>query len=181
SGTTLHGASADDYTSPPVPRPGPTAVAPADSPARFGGGPAAWHPPGPPTRRRFRDCEAAPKHRSTMARIAIGGFQHETNTFAPTKAGYDAFARGGSWPALVSGDGMCDAVKGINLSIAGFIEAAQAAGHDLVPTTWAAASPSAEVTDDAFERITGLIVDGLRAALAAGPLDAVYLCLHGAM
>src|SRR3546814_3395699 len=29
--------------------------------------------------------------------------------------------------------------------------------------------------------LSGLIVGGLRAALAAGPLDAVYLCLHGAM
>lgn len=116
-----------------------------------------------------------------MARIAIGGFQHETNTFAPTKADYEAFSRGGGWPALVSGPALFEAVEGINISVAGFIEGAQAAGHDLVPTTWAAAAPSAEVTDDAFERISGLIVDGIRAALAAGPLDAVYLCLHGAM
>ena len=29
-----------------------------------------------------------------MARIAIGGLQHETNTFAPSKADYPAF--GGS-------------------------------------------------------------------------------------
>lgn len=116
-----------------------------------------------------------------MARIAIGGFQHETNTFAPTKAGYEAFARGGGWPGLVSGPALFDAVKGINISVAGFIEAAMAAGHDLVPTTWAAAAPSAEVTDDAFERIAGLIVEGLRAALSEGPLDVVYLCLHGAM
>lgn len=116
-----------------------------------------------------------------MARIAIGGFQHETNTFAPTKADYDAFTRGGGWPGLVSGPALFDAVAGINISVAGFVAAARAAGHDLLPTTWAAAAPSAEVTDDAFERIAGLIVDGLRDAMAAGPLDAVYLCLHGAM
>ena len=85
-----------------------------------------------------------------MARIVIGGFQHETNTFAPTKAGLDAFTRGGSWPALITGEGLFDAVAGINLSVAGFIDAARAAGHDLVPTTWAAASPSAHVTDAAF-------------------------------
>ena len=113
-----------------------------------------------------------------MARIVIGGFQHETNTFAPTKAGLDAFTRVGSWPALITGEGLFDAVAGINLSVAGFIDAARAAGHDLVPTTWAAASPSAHVTDAAFEHIAGLIVDGVRAAL---PADAVYLCLHGAM
>lgn len=71
-----------------------------------------------------------------MARIAIGGFQHETNTFAPTKADYEAFARGGGWPALVSGPALFEAVNGINISVAGFIDAARAAGHDLVPTTW---------------------------------------------
>ncbi|MBC7136914.1 M81 family metallopeptidase [Oceanibaculum nanhaiense] len=113
-----------------------------------------------------------------MARIAIGGFQHETNTFAPSKATFEDFARGGSWPALVSGGDLFDAVKGINLSIAGFIEEAQERGHELVPTAWGAASPSAHVTEDAYERIAGMIVDGIR---DKGPFEAVYLCLHGAM
>ena len=31
------------------------------------------------------------------ARIAFGGFLHETNTFAPSKAGIDAFLQGGGW------------------------------------------------------------------------------------
>ncbi|MEX0839359.1 MAG: M81 family metallopeptidase, partial [Parvibaculum sp.] len=38
-----------------------------------------------------------------MMRIAVGGFQHETNTFAPSKAGYAAFAQADAWPALQSG------------------------------------------------------------------------------
>src|SRR5262245_13462554 len=50
--------------------------------------------------------------------------------------------------------------------------------HELVPTAWAAASPSAHVTKDAYERIAGMIVAALR---SAGQLDAVYLDLHGAM
>jgi microcystin degradation protein MlrC len=50
--------------------------------------------------------------------------------------------------------------------------------HNLVPTAWAATSPSAHVTRDAFERIAGMIVEDLK---AAGTLDAVYLDLHGAM
>jgi microcystin degradation protein MlrC len=49
--------------------------------------------------------------------------------------------------------------------------------HELIPTAWAAASPSAEVTDDAFERIAGAICQGIRKANA----DMVYLDLHGAM
>ncbi|MEO6269313.1 MAG: M81 family metallopeptidase, partial [Lautropia sp.] len=28
-------------------------------------------------------------------RIAVGGMQHETNTFAPSRAGLDAFVKGG--------------------------------------------------------------------------------------
>jgi microcystin degradation protein MlrC len=51
-------------------------------------------------------------------------------------------------------------------------------GHALVGTAWAAASPSAHVTSDAFERITGELVSRLKNAL---PVDGVYLDLHGAM
>jgi len=36
--------------------------------------------------------------------------------------------------------------------------------HQLVPTAWAAAEPSAHVTKDAFERIAAMIVDGIRDA-----------------
>ncbi len=70
-----------------------------------------------------------------MARIIIGGFQHETNTFGPSKAGLDAFTSPGSWPALVTGAPLFDAVKGINLSVAGFIEQARKLGHELVPAS----------------------------------------------
>src|SRR5439155_11593025 len=38
-----------------------------------------------------------------MTRIAVGGFLHETNTFAPTKATYDDFVHGGGWPAMAQG------------------------------------------------------------------------------
>jgi len=110
-------------------------------------------------------------------RIGIGGFQHETNTFAPSRAAWEDFAdKGGGWPKLVSDEPMFAAVAGANIPVAGFIEAMPQ--HTLLPTTWAAASPSGPVTRDAFERIATLILDGLRRAL---PLDGVYLDLHGAM
>jgi len=111
-------------------------------------------------------------------RIAIGGFQHETNTFAPSKATYDEFARGGAWPPLLKGGDILDGTQGINLPVAGFVDAMRKTTHQLVPTAWAAASPSAHVTQDAYERIARMIVDALR---SAGNLDAVYLDLHGAM
>ncbi|MGH8705281.1 MAG: M81 family metallopeptidase [Burkholderiales bacterium] len=113
-----------------------------------------------------------------MARIAIGGFQHETNTFAPSKADYAAFEAGGGWPGAQYGDSLFAAVEGTNIPAAGAIQALRALGHDLVATAWAAASPSAHVTADAFERISEGIVSGLKKAL---PVDGVYLDLHGAM
>jgi microcystin degradation protein MlrC len=111
-------------------------------------------------------------------RIAIGGFQHETNTFAPSKATFERFARGEGWPPLTQGGDLFDAVAGINIPIAGALTALRRTNHQLIPTAWAAASPSAHVTEDAFERIAGMILGRLRAAM---PVDGVYLDLHGAM
>jgi microcystin degradation protein MlrC len=113
-----------------------------------------------------------------MARIAIGGFQHETNTFAPSKAGYAAFEAGGGWPGAKYGAAIFDAVEGANIPAAGAIQALRAMGHTLLGTAWAVASPSAHVTDEAFKRITGEMIEQLR---AAGRVDGMYLDLHGAM
>ena len=112
-----------------------------------------------------------------MTRIAIGGFLHETNTFAPTKATYEDFVHGGGWPRMALGAEVLK-LRNINVGISGFIEAAEAQDWELVPTISCGASPCAHVTEDAFERIARLIVDGIA---GADNLDAVYLDLHGAM
>jgi microcystin degradation protein MlrC len=113
-----------------------------------------------------------------MTRIAVGGFLHETNTFAPTKATYDDFVHGGGWPAMAQGGGVLKLMRNINVGLAGFVEQAEAQGWELVPTISCGASPSAHVTRDAYERIVKVMVEGIA---AAGRLDAVYLDLHGAM
>src|SRR5229473_472755 len=113
-----------------------------------------------------------------MTRIAVGGFLHETNTFAPTKATYDDFVHGGGWPSMALGADVLKTMRRINAGLAGFVEAAEANGWELVPTISCGASPSAHVTKDAYERIVAEMVGGIA---AAGPLDAVYLDLHGAM
>jgi len=113
-----------------------------------------------------------------MTRIAVGGFLHETNTFAPTKATYDDFVHGGGWPAMAQGAKLLEKMRSINVGMAGFVPEAEAAGWELAPTVWCAASPSAHVTKDAYERVAKMIVDGIK---AAGSIDAVYLDLHGAM
>jgi microcystin degradation protein MlrC len=113
-----------------------------------------------------------------MTRIAVGAFLHETNTFAPTKATYDDFVHGGGWPSMAMGDDVLGVMRNINVGWAGFVGAAEAQRWEMVPTISCAASPSAHVTEDAYERIVKVMIDGIK---AARPLDAVYLDLHGAM
>ena len=113
-----------------------------------------------------------------MARIAVGGIQHETNTFSPVPATFADFAAPDAWPGLTRGPGLFEAVAGINLPAAGFIAEARSLHHDLVPLAWCSAQPSGRVTRDAFERIATMLLEDLQ---ACGNLDAVYLDLHGAM
>ena len=68
-------------------------------------------------------------------------------------------------------------LKGINIPAGGFLDAMHGGPHKIIPVIWTAACPSAHVTEDAFERITGKIVD---AASEIQP-DAVYLDLLGEM
>ena len=112
------------------------------------------------------------------AKVAYGGFQHETNTFAPSKATFEDFERAGAWPGLTHGEAILKAFAGLNVPITGFMDKARELGHELLPLSWAQATPSAQVTEDAFERIVGRMIDDLE---SYGDVDAVYLDLHGAM
>ena len=68
-----------------------------------------------------------------MARIAIGGFHHETNTFATTNATYGDFVAADAWPGLCSGDDIFAQTKGINLAVSGFADKAAQMTQDLLP------------------------------------------------
>ena len=111
-------------------------------------------------------------------RVAVGGFQHETNTFAPRRAGLADFEQPDAWPALTRGGQVLEALAGANLPLAGFLEAAHGLRLEPVPLLWCSATPSGVVTREAFESIAGELLQRLA---AARPLDAVYLDLHGAM
>ncbi len=112
-----------------------------------------------------------------MPRIAIAGFQHETNSHGIGQAGLGEFEMADSWPRLLMGPNVLSDTRGMNLPIAGFAAAALDAGASLHPILWCAAEPSGPVTDHAFDTISGRILDGLRAF----QIDALYLDLHGAM
>jgi microcystin degradation protein MlrC len=109
-------------------------------------------------------------------KIYVAGYQHETNTFAPTKADWAAFNRGESFPAFIKGEPMLDSLRDVNIPIAGFMEVARLERWQLLPGSWCGAIPSAHVTRDAFERISDSILTDVR----QGGFDAIYLDLHGA-
>ncbi len=113
-------------------------------------------------------------------RVLVAGFQHETNTFAPSLADWAAFTSGEVFPAFIGGAAMLETLAEVNIPIAGFVREANKHGWTVVPSVWAGATPSSYVTEDAFERIASAILEDLDAAVADGGLDAVYLDLHGA-
>ncbi len=105
-------------------------------------------------------------------RIAIGGIEHETNTYATESTGttgLDDFHR-------LHGDAIFQ-IRGTRTFVGGFIAAGEAAGHELVPTFWAMAGPSGYIEATAYDSLKSALLDSLRAAL---PVDAVALSMHGA-
>ncbi len=112
-------------------------------------------------------------------RIAIAGFQHETNTFVEQNTCYEHFLQADSWPEMLRGRSVIDRTRGTNLGVSGFVSAAETEKNiELLPILWCSAEPGGPVTDDAFERVYSEIA---RALSDMAPLDAVYLELHGAM
>ena len=106
-------------------------------------------------------------------RIALGGISHETNTFALLPTGYEQFERSG----ILRGEAIRGQHKTALTTIAGFLELEDDDSIELVPLLYANTTPSGTITADAFERLTGELLDLLR---AHGPWDAVLLGLHGA-
>ena len=110
-----------------------------------------------------------------MARkVLIGGFKHETNTFSRLLTGLDAYrAR-----SLHMGDDIVRAYGTTRTEIAAFLDACKRHGWEPVCSIVGDATPSGLVTREAFETISGAMLDTLA---KEGPVDAVLLQLHGAM
>jgi microcystin degradation protein MlrC len=113
-------------------------------------------------------------------RIAIGGFLHESHSFAPRPTTYADFTRPAGFPPLTDGVAVLDALRSTSVPAAGALATAESAGIAVVPLAWCCASPAGPVQDEAFERIAALLCAGLSRALDTAPLDGVYLDLHGA-
>lgn len=106
-------------------------------------------------------------------RIGVGGIYQETNTFATSWMGYarvDDFRVDG-------GPGLIDAYAGTATEIGGMISAAQDAGIEVVPLSFAIAVPGPTIARDCYDALARLLIDAID---RAGPMDALALALHGA-
>lgn len=114
-------------------------------------------------------------------RIAIGGFQHESHSFAPRPTLWADFLAPGGFPPVQRPATLVAGLRDTAVPASGAIRAAEAAGVAIVPLSWGFAYPAGPVAAEAFERLAALILADLQAALEEGPLDGLYLDLHGAM
>ncbi|MCY4451488.1 MAG: M81 family metallopeptidase [Immundisolibacterales bacterium] len=109
-----------------------------------------------------------------MTRVVLAMMKHETNTFSPVPTDLARFAKGAERP--IEGEAVLAAYRGTGSCMAGFIDVAEAAGAELVPSIAASAPPSGPVQSAAYEHICDAIL-----ATVAGGCDAILLDLHGAM
>src|SRR5690242_18039152 len=112
-----------------------------------------------------------------MARIAVGGFQHESNSFVTPQTDFAYFNTHRDRPPLVRGDDVLAWLGKTSFALSGFLKALDG-GHDVVPLLWTSGGAGGPVTEEAYERIAAELIARLSQAM---PVDAVYLDLHGAM
>lgn len=103
-------------------------------------------------------------------RFAVLGISHETNTFSVIPADYAAFGIG-------RGDEILERNRDSNFTIAGYMQAAEELGFDLVPLMYAVTGPIGTITAEAYDRLADEMFGMLR---DQGPWDGVLIVNHGA-
>ena len=84
-------------------------------------------------------------------RIALLGMAHETNTFSRVPATYQEFQQTG----FVRGQGLVVEYRDSFHTNAGFLQAEDELGCQVVPLLYTHAGPIGTITSDAFDRIVG--------------------------
>ena len=111
-------------------------------------------------------------------RIAIAGFQHETNWFNPRATTLAHFEMAASWPKLLEADEVVTQTPDMNRSIAGFIDAALEANFELCAILLCASEYSGLVSKEAFHTIGQKILNFLGDGQS---FYGIYLDLQAAM
>ena len=106
-----------------------------------------------------------------MTTIAIGGIMHESNTFSGTPTDYAAFSQ------TFAGN-LIKTWGETHHEMAGFIQGATQYDYTAYPTLMSSATPAGPVTDDAFDRLTEMLIQHLK---SVPKCEGLLLALHGAM
>ena len=106
-----------------------------------------------------------------MHKIAFGGIMHESNTFSSTLTDFHAFSK-------TIGVDIVSTWKDTHHEIGGFIDCCKKQNVIGIPTIMATATPAGPVTDDAYEKLTDILIQKLN---SIQDLDGILLALHGAM
>jgi len=107
-------------------------------------------------------------------RVAVAEFKQETNSFVPFTTTVKTFED----QYLHRGADMLTAFGDARLEVPGALDAFREEGVDVVPLLATMAMASGTVERKSFDILMDEILDRLR---AAGPVDGVFLALHGAM
>ena len=121
---------------------------------------------------------------TTRLRIAIGRIAQETNALSPLLTELSDFhamhfLEGEALLAACRKQG--NEVKGFmkNAELSGFVQRAESSGHvEIIPISSSWAIPSGPLSQACFETLQSKLLEGLA---QAGPLDAIFLSMHGAM
>jgi microcystin degradation protein MlrC len=107
-------------------------------------------------------------------RVGIAGISHESNSFSSQPATLARFREGG----VLRGQEIIARHADSNSKIAGYLQGAEASGLTVVPLFIASAAPMGPLTADTFGTLVGEVLNSVG---DAGPLDGLFLYLHGAM
>jgi microcystin degradation protein MlrC len=104
-------------------------------------------------------------------RVGIAGISHESNSFSSQPA---TLARFG----MLRGQEIVARHKDSNSKVAGYLQGAAEYGFTAVPLFVAGATPMGPLTADTYGTLIDEVLGSIR---DAGPLDGLFLYLHGAM
>ena len=109
-------------------------------------------------------------------RIVVGAIIQESNSFCSTLSGLDHFRAG----TFAFGADAFASLAGSGTEVAGFLDAANANGAEVVPTLVAWASTGGPMRPDDRDAVVGHLLAGVGEAFRTGPVDGILLALHGA-
>ncbi|MEI9964625.1 MAG: M81 family metallopeptidase [Caulobacteraceae bacterium] len=130
---------------------------------------------GPPAHPRAGRRRGRRGPMTASPRIAIAGFQHESSSFSPFGATYDDFVAADGWPAMTLGADIIELFPTLN------VPDRRLHRDRIVRPRAHRLGERRAVRPGVGRRLRGHRRPDLPRIAEAGPLDGIYLDLHGAM